>query len=132
VARKDHPLCNARSLAELTEANWMSFTFPDVSRGPLWRAFSAAGLPVPQGAIQCDSFHTAMGLPIRADMLAILSRRMLAAPFTRDVLHEIPVAESLPSHAAGMFTRADAPLTLAAAAMARAVTAVARKLNRSA
>jgi hypothetical protein len=31
-----------------------------------------------------------------------------------------------------MFTRADAPLTLAAAAMARAVTAVARKLNRSA
>ncbi len=56
---------------------------------------------------------------------------MLAAPFARDVLHEIVIAESLPSYTAGMFTRADTPFTLAAAAMARAITVVARKLSRS-
>ncbi|MFM9888397.1 MAG: hypothetical protein ACKVQT_35685 [Burkholderiales bacterium] len=46
----------------------------------------------------------------------------------RDVLQEIAVAESPPSDTAGMFTRADMPLTLAAGTMAKAVTAIARKL----
>ena len=72
-----------------------------------------------------------MGLLMNADMLGIFSRRMLAAPFARDALHEIAVAESLPSYTAGMFTRADTPLTMAAAAMAKAIIAVARKLSRS-
>jgi LysR family transcriptional regulator of abg operon len=132
VARKGHPLRNAQSLAELIKADWINFVFPDLRRGPLGRAFSTAGLPVPQHAIQCDSFHTAMGLLMRADVLVIVSRRMLAAPFARDVLHQITVAESLPSYTAGMFTRVDTPPTLVAASMEKAVTMVARKLNRSA
>lgn len=128
VARKGHPLRNARSLVDLAQAQWISFIFPDITRGPLGRAFTAAGLPIPQGAIPCDSFHTAMGLIMKADMLRIVWRRMLAAPFVRDVLHEIAVAEPLPSYTAGMFTRADMPLTLGAATTAKAVTTIARKL----
>jgi hypothetical protein len=47
------------------------------------------------------------------------------------VLEEIAIAEPAPTLNVGMFTRADAPLTPAAAAMAKAVTAATRALVRS-
>jgi hypothetical protein len=63
------------------------------------------------------------------DMLGLIQRRTLRAP-GRDLLQEIPIAEAMPSVTAGIFTRADTPLTRVAAAMARAATAVARGLAR--
>ena len=57
-----------------------------------------------------------------------MQRRMLKEPFARELLMEIPIVESVPSVTAGIYTRADTPLTRAAAAMARSLTAVARGL----
>jgi hypothetical protein len=67
----------------------------------------------------------------KSDMLGTISRRLLATPLVRDVLDEIPVAEPLPTLTVGLITRTDPPLTRAALAMARAVTAVARRYVRS-
>ena len=50
----------------------------------------------------------------------------------RDFLREIPVTDPMPSFIVGMFTRADTPLTQVAGAMAKAITAAARSLAKSA
>jgi LysR family transcriptional regulator of abg operon len=132
VARRGHPLGKARSLAQLAKANWISLLPPDAPGGPLDRVFSQAGLSVPQQVIQCESGNTAIGLLAKTDMLGFLSRRAAAESIRRDSLQQIPVTESMPSFIVGMFTRADTPLTQLAGAMAKAVTAAARALARSA
>ncbi len=131
VARKGHPLENARTLAQLAEANWVSLLPPNSPGGPLDRAFSTAGLPVPRQVIQCESYNTAIGLLAKTDMLGLLSRQALGESILRDFLRQIPVVESMPSFIVGMFTRADTPLTQVAAAMAKVLTAAARGRARS-
>jgi hypothetical protein len=65
------------------------------------------------------------------DMVGLMQRRMLNEPFAREFIQEIPLDETVPTVTAGIFTRADTPLTRVAAAMARSVTAVARGLARA-
>jgi len=132
VARKGHPLRNAHSLAQLADADWISVLPPGAPGGSLDRAFSLAGLPVPQQLIQCDSYNVAVGVLAKTDMLGILSHWMLTQSFARDFLQQIAVAEPMPTYTVGMFTRADPPLTRVAAAMAKAVTVAARRLTRPA
>jgi LysR family transcriptional regulator of abg operon len=132
VARKGHPLEKARSLDQLTEANWISLLPPDTPGGPLDRVFSSAGLPVPQQVIQCGSYNTAIALLTKTDMLGFLSRQALGESILRDFLQQIPVAEPMPSFIVGMFTRADTPLTQLAGAMAKGLTIAASARARSA
>jgi LysR family transcriptional regulator, regulator of abg operon len=129
AARKGHPLRSARSLAELTQADWLSTSTLDLPGGPVERLFASAGLPPPRLSVQCESQSTLVALLARTDMLGILQRSTLAAS-GRDLLQEIAPRESMPSVAAGIYTRADTPLTRVAAAMVRATTSVARDLAR--
>lgn len=132
IARRGHPLENARSLAELAGVNWVSLLPPDPPGGPLDRVFAQAGLSAPQQIVQCESYNTAIALLEKTDMLGFLARQAVADSILRDFLREIPVAEAMPSFISGLFTRADTPLTQLAAAMAKALTAAARALTRSA
>lgn len=132
VARNGHPLRNSRSLAELREADWLSIAPYGFPGGPLERMFSAAGLPTPKQTIQCESYHIVVAVLSKTDMLGIITSRLLAAPFARDLLQQIPVAAPLPSYTAGLFTRRDSALTPVAAAMAKAVMMAARRLARPA
>jgi DNA-binding transcriptional LysR family regulator len=127
VARKGHPLRNARSLAQLADANWICLLPPPTSGSPLDLIFSAVDLPGPHAVIECDSHTTMITLLAQTDMLGTISRRLLIEPLVRDSLQEIEVAEPMPSLTVGISTRADSPLTPVAAAMARAVTAAARR-----
>jgi LysR family transcriptional regulator of abg operon len=131
TARKGHPLRHARTLAELAAADWLAISTLDLPGGEMERLFASAGLPPRRPVIQCES-HNIMG-PLLAgtDMLGLMQRRMLKEPFAREFLQEIPIAESVPSVTAGIFTRADTPLTRVAAAMAKNVTVVARGLART-
>jgi LysR family transcriptional regulator, regulator of abg operon len=131
VARKGHRLRNARALAELADADWLNLTGAGQSSDPLDRMFSSAGLLAPRRVVQCESYNTIVAMVAKTDMLAIIARLLLAEPFARSVLEEIAIAEPAPTLNVGMFTRADAPLTPAAAAMAKAVTAATRALVRS-
>jgi len=131
VSRKGHPLRNARSLTELPNAEWISLLPPGLPGGPLDRMFSLAGLPGPRQMIRCDSHNIAVALLAKTDMLGILARKMLTQSPARDSLQQIAVTEPMPSYTLGMFTRMDSPLTPPAAALAKAVTAVARQLARS-
>ena len=131
VARKGHPLRSARSLAQLVDADWLTLLPPPTSGAPLDLIFSAAGLPGPRAVIECDSHTSMVTLLAKTDMLGTISRRLLATPLVRDSLEVIAVGEPLPSLTVGIITRSDPPLTTAAAAMARAVAAVARRYVRS-
>ena len=66
----------------------------------------------------------------QTDMLAPIARGLLASPFARDALQQIPVAERMTPATRCIVTRADAPLTRVASAMAKALTAVAREFAR--
>jgi DNA-binding transcriptional LysR family regulator len=131
VARKGHPLRNARSLTELPSAEWISLMPPGSPGGPLERAFASAGLPAPQQMIRCDSHHVAVALLAKTDILGIVSTRMLKQPPALNFLQRIAVAEKMPSYTVGLITRLDPPLTPLAAVMAKATTAVARQVARS-
>jgi DNA-binding transcriptional LysR family regulator len=131
VARKGHPLRNARSLTELPSAEWISLMPPGSPGGPLERAFSSAGLPAPQQMIRCDSHHVAVALLAKTDILGIVSTRMLKQPSALNFLQRIAVAEKMPSYTVGLVTRLDPPLTPLAAVMAKAMTAVALQVARS-
>jgi LysR family transcriptional regulator of abg operon len=131
VARKGHPLRHARSIAALAACEWLSTSTLNLPGGPLERLFAAAGLPPPGSVIQCESYNTVVALLAGTDMVGLLQRRTLKEPFAREALHQLAVADTLPSVTAGIYTRADTPLTRAAAAMARAAIAVARELTRA-
>lgn len=131
AGRKGHPLRHARTLAELSSADWLASSTLGLPGGPFERLFASAGLPLPQPAIQCESHNTLVALLAGTDMLALMQRRMLAEPYERDLLQEIRIADAIPSVTAGIFMRADTPLTRVAAAMVQAATAVARDLTRS-
>ncbi|MGE5641002.1 MAG: LysR substrate-binding domain-containing protein [Clostridia bacterium] len=129
AARRGHPLAGATSLAQLAGAQWLMF-FPPGSGAMLEKAFAAAGTPMPQGIVQCESFATALSILAKTDCLGLVIPQVLHDSFVSRALQAIRVKEEIPSPLAGMYVRADAPLTPAAAAMAQAVTAVARRLAR--
>jgi len=130
AARKGHPLRNARSIAALAACEWLSTSTLNLPGGPLERVFAGIAA-APRSVIQCESYNTVVALLASTDMVGLLQRRTLKEPFARDTLQELAVAEMLPSVTAGIYTRADTPLTRAAAAMARAASAVARELTRA-
>jgi DNA-binding transcriptional LysR family regulator len=128
AVRKEHPLCGARSLAELASADWI---VPMADGGRLEQVFSAANLPLPRQVVDCGSYSTIVNLLSKTDMLAITSRPLLAASFASGLLQPVPVAERMPSYAVGLYTRMDSPLTSPAAAMVKTITSLARNLARS-
>lgn len=127
VGRLGHRLGSARSLAELSEARWLMY-YPVGVGAMLEKAFADAGAPMPRGIVQCESFATALGLMANTDTLGLLIPEILAEPFGRAHLQRIPVRETLPAPLVGLYSRKDAPLTAAAAAMAQCITSAARRV----
>lgn len=130
AARRGHPLRQAKSLRELTDAPWLGL-YPPGTGGAVERAFAAAGLPFPQQYITCESHVFAFELMTRTDALMPLPAHLFAAPSTRHALAVIPLEESFPTMVLGMYTRVETRLTPLAAALARTVTEVARRLARA-
>jgi DNA-binding transcriptional LysR family regulator len=94
------------------------------------RAFAAAGLPFPQRYITCESHVFAFELLSRTDALMPLPAQLFDAPSMRAPLAVVPLDEPFPSMVLGMCSRSDARLTPLAAALARSVTEIARRLAR--
>ncbi len=130
-ARKGHLLLHTRSLAALATADWLTTSTMALPGGALERLFVSADLTPPQPVIRCESYNTVVTLLAKTDMVGVIQRRLLQEPFARDYLEEIPIAITMPTLTAGIFTRADTPLTRVAAAMAKAATTVARGLARA-
>jgi DNA-binding transcriptional LysR family regulator len=126
--RKNHPLRSATSLRELADASWLMF-YPLGVGAMLEKAFAQAGLPMPRAIVQCESYATALALLAGTDTLGLVTPRILGAPLGPYGIEQIRIREALPAPLLGLYSR-DTPLTPAAAAMAQAVTASARRLAK--
>jgi LysR family transcriptional regulator, regulator of abg operon len=126
VGRRGHPLGRVKSLSKLAQAAWLTFE----PRPLLDSIFSTHGIPTPKPVIECESYIGFLSLLQYTDMLGIVPRSILSKPATGDSLRILELSEKLPGRTVGLFTRADSPLTPAAAAMARGITAAGRKLAR--
>ena len=130
-ARKGHPLGRARSLADLSGADWLDTGTLWEPGGPGELIFRSAGLEPPRPTIQCLGSLGIVALLANSDMLTLIQRHFLERPPTSEFLQEIKVGAEMPSVTVGLYLRADTPLTRVASAMVRHMTAVARELVRA-
>jgi LysR family transcriptional regulator, regulator of abg operon len=131
VVRRGHPLARARSLAELADCEWLRVEGSGWPGGWLDRTFNSVGRAVPCPLVHCDSLNVLVAAISRTDMVGMLGTRMLEIAWINERLARVPIREALPMATIGMFTRVDPPLTRVAAAMAKTVTSVARRLAQS-
>jgi len=131
AGRAGHPLAQARSLRELSDAQWLMFYAPGTG-AMLERIFGQLGAPLPRNIIRCESYAAALALLAKTDALGLVLPQLMTEPYAQKFLRRLDIAEAIPAPVIGLYARADAPLTRAAAAMAQAVTAVARRLARGA
>lgn len=113
-ARHGHPLAGARSLAELTEARWITTGATDNADERFAEVFARNGLPVPKVVGQAESMLSMLTMVISSDLLAISLRQYDEFPLTRSRLQVIPVKEALPAPRVVTIRRAALPLTPAA------------------
>lgn len=129
AGRQGHPLSGATSLRELAEAQWLVY-YPPGPGAMLPKAFAAAGLAMPRALVQCESCATALALLARTDMLGLVTPRIIQSGLGQYRLQQIRVREPISAPLLGIYHRADAPLTAAAAALVQALTSSARRLAR--
>ena len=124
VARRGHPLAKVRSAADLSSGEWLS----SLRRDAAAEALRAIGVPEAGQITECESFSTLLTLLAGSDMLAVVQHPFLDMPQVAQVIQEIPITQRLPGLTVGLHTRADAPLTKPAAALARLLSEIGRKL----
>jgi LysR family transcriptional regulator, regulator of abg operon len=123
VARRGHPLARVRSAAALSADEWLSNLRHDVAAA----ALRTLGAPEPRRITECESFSAMVALLAGSDMLAVVQHPFLDLPQVAEQIQQIPLAERLPGLTVGLHTRADAPLTRPAAALARLLADIGRK-----
>jgi LysR family transcriptional regulator of abg operon len=114
VCRRGHPLSQARSLAELKDAEWVSTSItlrPEEELGPL---FAQHGLPPPKLVLQAHSALTYITALAYSDFLAMLPVQWAEFEVTRNAIDIIRLPEALPAPPIRIVRRADLPLTPAA------------------
>ena len=130
VGRRGHPLSHARSLQELGAASWLIFNAPG-SRGAVERTFEEYGLAPPTTLVHCESYATALALVARTDLLGLVVREQLTGlPLADRSVQRLHIREQISRPTIGIFSRTDAPLSPAAAAMVQSLVAAARALPK--
>lgn len=112
--RRGHPLAQARSLAELTEAHWITTGATDDAEERFKEVFARNQLPAPRVVAQAESMLTMLMMVMSSDALAISLRQYSEFPLTRTALQVIEVKESLPAPQIVIIKRTALPLTPAA------------------
>lgn len=123
VARRGHPLARARTAAALANAEWLCSLRHDATAEGL----RALGVPEPRQITECESFSATLTLLADSDMLALVPHPFLDLPQVGQTIQQISIAERLPGLTVGLYTRADAPLTKPAAALARLLSDIGRR-----
>ncbi|WP_372657490.1 LysR substrate-binding domain-containing protein [Hydrogenophaga sp.] len=113
-ARHGHPLAHARSLAELTEARWITTAATDNAEEKFAEVFARLQLPAPRVVAQAESMLSMLMMVMSSDVLAISLRQYHEFPLTRSALQVIDVKEKLPAPRVVIVRRAALPLTPAA------------------
>ena len=112
VCRKGHKLLNAKSLADVSDAQWVNPTSPAyVSDAGLVSWFRASGLPAPHITMQSHSALTTLMTIVSTEMLTIIPRQWLEHAVIKDqidVIRGLEVPSAMPMCIA---RRSEMPLT---------------------
>jgi LysR family transcriptional regulator of abg operon len=114
LGRKGHPLGQARSLRDLSSAEWVSTSITAKAEHELGPLFAQHRLPPPKLVLQAHSALTLIVSLLYSDLLTMLPSQWTAFPLTRDALQTIDVAERLSAPPICIIQRAGLPLTPAA------------------
>jgi len=114
LCRRGHPLSDARSLRELTGAQWATTSITYKAEEELGPLFAQHGLPAPLLALKAHSALTYITAVAYSDLLTMLPVQWANFEITRNALDIIHVQEALPAPPICIVRRADLPLTLAA------------------
>lgn len=114
IARKDHPLVQATSLADLIQADWITTSITNDPGAEFNDLFLTHGLPPPRLALRADSLLTMMISMISTDMLAISPRQYATTPLLAGMVRRVPIRERLAGPSVFLIQRASIPLTPAA------------------
>jgi DNA-binding transcriptional LysR family regulator len=114
VARKGHPLANAKSLLELAGAEWATPSLGYRAEEDLAGVFRANGLPPPEVVLAVRSALSLIVALASTDLLAMLPSQWEGFPLTRGALDVIRIKEVIPAPDIVFITRPGIPLTPAA------------------
>lgn len=116
LARKGHPLANARSLRELvdTEWAWATTSITQDAEAELAELFARYRLPTPRLAVMATSALTLIVALLHSDVLALVPVQWTRFALTGRNLMPIRVAEALGAPPIVAIRRAGLPLTPAA------------------
>ena len=129
IARRGHPLAQARSLKELVDAQWVATSVTTLSEAELNPVFEEHGLPMPEVAVLAHSAATMITVAASSDLLAMLPQQWLAFVHSSGLLHKIELREQLTAPAIRIIARSTLPLTPAAEYLADLFRP--RRLNRA-
>jgi len=118
LGRKGHPLQKARSLRDLTDAEWVTTSITHRAEEEMGALFARHGLPPPRLALQTQSALTLMVTLAYSDVLAMVPVQWTRFDLTAQALVPIPVKETLPAAPIVLVRRSGLPLTPAAELLA--------------
>lgn len=113
IARKGHPLANAKTLAELSDAQWIRPSFANRPDEVAYdQMFIRMGLRRPHVAMHTTSTLMTVLAITNSDLLTILPVQWLEASFTQDLVAPILVEDTkCPCAPMCIVRRSDVPLT---------------------
>lgn len=114
LARRQHPLANARSLRGLVDAEWATTSVTLEVEEELGQLFARNDLPAPQVVLRTQSALTLMISLAHTDLLAMVPVQWSKFEPTARSLARIAVKEPLPAPPIVIIRRAGLPLTPAA------------------
>ncbi len=114
LARANHPLLKATSLAGLLAAGWVGTAVTDDLQAEMDPFFRHHGLPAPRIEVETRSALSTLFVAASSDLLAMMPRQWLRHPGVGEIVQRIPVAERLAAPPICLVRRSDLPLTPAA------------------
>lgn len=114
LARRQHPLRNARSITALLDAEWLVTGLRGRLEEEFDEQFVAFGLATPRIFTVVESMLALLSLVSTTDALAFLPRQWADTPLFRDLVQPIAIRETLTAPDIVQVSRAKMPLTPAA------------------
>lgn len=114
ICRKGHPLSAARSLRNLTDAQWLVSGATGMASAEHDRVFTGLGLPVPQSVVHCEYATALVSLLACTDMVSIMPRQYAESGAFEGLFVAIPIREVLPGADIVLVQKSGMPLTPAA------------------
>lgn len=112
IARKGHPLINAKTLGDLRDARWIRPTFTNQrDEADFDSMFERAGLPSPEIAVHMQSAMMTMMAVKNTNLLTIVPIQWLDFATESQEITAIPIVDAMPAAPVCIVRRGDYPLT---------------------